>query len=120
MNSRFLVNFAAAIEALTGLAMLVVPALVIGMLLGDGLGQTGVVVTRVLGIALLSVGVAGWESHGQCMRLAPRAGLCVYNVGVAIVFLTIGIADEMHGMLLWPAALLHAAIGAAMLAAFFR
>jgi len=65
--------------------MLVAPAFLIGLLLGDGLGPTGVAVTRVLSIALLSVGIAGWESQGQDMRLAPRAGLCMYNVGAAML-----------------------------------
>ena len=100
--------------------MLAVPALVIGLLLGDGLSQTGVAVTRVLGIALMSVGVAGWESQIESARLAPRAGLCIYNVGVAIVLVILAIVGGMHGILLWPTALLHAVIGATMLAAFFR
>ena len=95
MNTRLLFNVSAAIELLTGLAMLVTPAFLIGLLLGDGLGPTGVAVTRVLGIALLSV-------------------------GAAIVFLVLGMSGEMQGILLWPAALLHAVVGAAMLAAFFR
>lgn len=120
MNTRLLFSFSAAIEGLTGLAMLAVPAIVIGLLLGDGLGQTGAAVTRVLGIALISVGVAGWEPHGQSTRLMPRTGLCIYNVGVAVLLMMLAIAGGMHGILLWPAALLHAVFGAAMLAAFFR
>ena len=67
-----------------------------------------------------AVVVAAWESQGQDMRLAPRAGLCMYNAGVAIVFLLLGMSGEMHGILLWPAALLHGVVGAAMLAALFR
>ncbi len=69
----------------------------------------------VLGIGLLSVGVAGWESQGQDIRLAPRAGLCIYNVGAAMVFVTLGTYGGMNGILLWPAAVLHALFGAMML-----
>ena len=115
MNTRFLFNASAIAEILTGLALLVVPLFVIGLLLGDGLAPTGVAVARVLGIALLSVGVAGWESQGQDIRLAPRAGLCAYNVGAAIVFVILGTSGGMNGILLWPAAILHALIGAMML-----
>ena len=75
MNTRLLFNASAIVEVLTGLALLVAPLFVIGLLLGEGLGPTGVAVTRVLGMGLLSVGVAGWESQGQDIRLAPRAGL---------------------------------------------
>jgi hypothetical protein len=115
MNTRLLFNSSAIVEVLTGLALLAAPLLVIELLLGDGLGPTGVAVARVLGVGLLSVGVAGWESPGQDIRLAPRAGLCVYNVGAAIVFVILGTAGGMTGLLLWPAAVLHALIGALML-----
>ena len=115
MNTRLLFKASAIAEVLTGLALLVAPVLVIGLLLGDGLGPTGVAVARVLGIGLLSVGVAGWESQGQDIRLAPRAGLCTYNVGAAIVLAILGTFGGMNGILLWPAAVLHASIGAMML-----
>ncbi|MHC4074658.1 MAG: hypothetical protein ACYTGS_21960 [Planctomycetota bacterium] len=64
---------------------------------------------------MLSVGIAGWESPGQNIRLAPRAGLCIYNVGAALVFVILGAYGGMNGVLLWPAAILHALIGAMML-----
>ena len=115
MNTRLLFNVSAAFEVLTGLALLVAPLLVVGLLLGDGLGPTGVAVARVLGVALLAVGVAAWESQGQVVRLAPRSGLCTYNVAAAIVFVIVGTRGDMSGLLLWPAAVLHAVIGAVML-----
>jgi len=115
MNSRLLFKASAVVEILAGLAFLVAPNLVVGLLLGDGLGATGVAVARVLGIALLSVGVASWESPGHAIRIAPRAGLCIYNVGAAIVFVILGAYGGMNGILLWPVAVLHALIGAMML-----
>ena len=115
MNERLLFKASAIVEVLTGLALLVTPLFVIGLLLGDGLGPIGIAVTRVLGVGLLSVGVAGWEPPGQNIRLAPRAGLCIYNIGAAIVFVILGTTGGMDGILLWPAAVLHALIGAMML-----
>ncbi len=91
------------------------PLFVIGLLLGDGLGPIGVAVARVLGIGLISVGVAGWGSRGQDSRLAPRAGLCIYNIGAALAFVILGAYGGMNGVLLWPAAILHTLIGALML-----
>ncbi len=102
-------------EALTGLALLTAPLFLIGLLLGGGLDPAGVAVARVLGIGLVSVGVAGWESPGQDSRFAPRAELCIYNVGAAIVFVILGTTGGMNGILLWPAVILHALIGAVML-----
>lgn len=85
MNTSFLFNASAAIEILTGAALLVVPSLVNGLLLGDDLSSTGVAVAHMLAIGLLSVGVAGYESRGVDARLAPWAGLCINNVGAAVV-----------------------------------
>ncbi len=115
MNTRLLFRLSAIIEILTGLAFLAAPILIVGLLLGGGLGATGVAVARVLGIGLLSIGIAGWESQGQDVRLAPRAGLCTYNVGAAVVLVILGTYGGMSGILLWPVALLHALIGAMML-----
>jgi len=117
MNTRLLFNASAIVEISTGLALLVAPLFVIGLLLGDGLGPIGVAVARVLGIGLLSVGVAAWESPGQDVRLAPRTGLCIYNVGAAIAFVILGTTGDMAGVLLWPVAALHALFGAMLLRA---
>ncbi len=115
MNAGLLFKASAIAEVLTGLALLVAPLFVIGLLLSERASSTGVALARALGIGLLSVGVAGWESQGQDIRLAPRAGLCTYNVGAALVFVILGTTSGMHGILLWPAAVLHALIGAMML-----
>ena len=115
MNSKLLFKASAIAEILAGLAFLVAPTLIIGLLLGEGVGPIGIAVARVLGIGLLSVGVAAWESPGQDSRLAPRVGLCVYNVGAAAVLAMLGAYGGMNGVLLWPGAILHGLIGAAML-----
>lgn len=72
MNTRLLFNASAIAEILTGLALLFVPALVIGLLLDDGLSAAGVVVARILEPGLLegehytiaeSVTVDGYMNH---------------------------------------------------------
>ena len=115
MNSRLLFKASAVVEILTGLALLVAPSLVVDLLLGQGVNPTGIAVARILAIGLLAVGVAGWESPEQTTQLAPRAGLCIYNVGAGIVLAIVGAYGGMNGMLLWPVAVLHALIGGMML-----
>ncbi len=117
MNTGLLFRASAIAEVLTGLALLAAPLFVVGLLLGDGVSPGGIAVaiSWLLGMALLSVGVAGWESQGQDTRLAPRAGLCIYNLGAAMVLVIIGTTGGMEGILLWPAVILHALIGAMML-----
>lgn len=114
MNARLLFKASAIVEVLTGLALLVAPVFVIGLLLGDGLGPTGFAVARMLGIGLLSVGIAAWESKGQDTRLAQRVGLGIYNIGAAMALVVFAIYGGFTGVLLWPAAILHALLGAMM------
>lgn len=123
MNTSLLFKASAIAEVLTGLAFLVAPTLIVGWLLGEGVGPTGIAVARVLGVALLSVGIAAWESRGKDDRLAPRAGLCIYNVGVAVLLAILATAGSMYAPLLWPVVVLHGLIGALMLwaiSAYFR
>ena len=117
MNTRLLFKTSAIVEILTGLALLVAPLFVIGLLLGEGVSPGGVAVSVacLLGVALLSVGVAGWEAQGQDIQVTTRAGLCIYNVGAAVVLGILGASGDMSGMLLWPTVVLHALFGAVML-----
>ncbi len=115
MNIRLLFKASAIIEILTGVALLAVPSLVIELLLGDGLSFTGVAVARMLGVGLLAVGVAAWEAPQQAVRFAPRAGLCIYNLGAAVVLAIFGSISATGGILLWPAVGVHGLIGATML-----
>ena len=115
MNARLLFNASAIAEILTGLALLVAPVLVIRLLLGDGLGQTGEVVARVLGIGLFSLGISTWETAGRQVHHASRVGILIYNIGLAILLPILGVPGVIDGILLWPVAVLHGLIGAAML-----
>lgn len=115
MNTRLLFNASAIVEVLVGVAFLFAPAYVIGLLLGDGLSLTGAAASRVLGIGLFSLGISAWETARQKTHHAPRLGICIYNVGVATFLSILGTLGGMNGILLWPAAVLHALIGAAML-----
>ena len=122
MNTRLLFNGSAAIEIVTGIGMLVAPAFLIGLLLGNGLGPIGIAVTRVLGIGLFSLGIAGWDSQEQAQgaALGPRTGLVVYNVAATAMFVYLGTTGAMNGLLLWPAAALHLVISLLMLGAIIR
>ncbi len=112
MNNRLLFNAAALGEILAGIALLVALAYVIGLLLGDGLSQTGAGVSRVLGIGLFSLGIAAWETGRQEPPHAPRVGICTYNLGVAALLAILGTLGKSNGVLLWPAVGLHGLIGA--------
>ena len=60
MTIRKLVIGSAAIEAATGVALIVVPDLVARLLLGTDLPGSGIAVARVAGFGLLTLAIACW------------------------------------------------------------
>lgn len=115
MNVRLLFNASAAAEALVGIALLIAPADIIRLLLGGESSQTESSVGRLLGIGLISLGVAVFEMAGQEPRHTTRAGICTYNLGAGVLLSMLGALGVSNGILLWPAAALHGLIGATML-----
>jgi hypothetical protein len=91
---------AAVSEAATGLALLIVPSLVVRLLLGEELTGVVIPVARVTGIALIALGVACWPGP-------PRAGMLAYSAAVTLYLAYVGFAGGMTGILLWPAVVLH-------------
>ena len=104
----------AATEAATGLALLLSPPLVATLLLGATLDASGgLVVARIAGVALLSLGVACWLARNDALSRTARgviAAMLLYNAGAVSVLVYAGMGLRLSGIGLWPAALLHAAL----------
>jgi hypothetical protein len=106
-----LLAFTALIEAATGLALLVMPAVVVKLLLGAEISGAAIPLGRVAGVALLALGVACWLAGGDTKSHAGRAlvvAMLVYNAGVAMVLGAAGAQSQTVGIALWPAVILHA------------
>jgi hypothetical protein len=105
--TRTLVNLSAAVEAATGVALIVIPDLVANLLLGTGLSGSGVAVARLAGFGLLALGLACWPDVNGVTPQATRA-LFVYNLlaGLYLGYLRVG--GGFTGYLLWPACVFHA------------
>ncbi len=91
---------AAVSEAATGVALLVVPSLVGRLLLGEELAGIAIPVARVLGIALIALGVACWPG-------TPLVGMLTYSAAVTLYLAYLGLEGGLTGVLLWPAVVLH-------------
>lgn len=96
---------AAAGEAVTGVALLVVPSLVGRLLLGEDLAGAALPVARVAGIALIALAVACWPGK-------PLIGMLSYSAAVTLYLGYVGLAGHFAGALLWPAVALHAILTA--------
>jgi hypothetical protein len=97
------IQFAAVGEIATGCALLVVPSLVGHLLLGEELAGVAVTLARVLGIALIALGVACWPG-------TPRIGMLTYSAAVTLYLAIVGLGGGLTGLLLWPAVALHAVL----------
>ena len=103
-----LLTFTALAEAATGLALMVVPSLVARLLLGAEFSGVAVVVGRVAGIALLSLGIACWPGRDTTGNKLPALwGMLTYNSLATLIFFYLILGGQFVGPLLWPAALLH-------------
>jgi len=69
-------------ELATGIALVVVPARVVGLLLDPALSDSVVPVARIAGIALFALGLACWPGRSGSTAAAWRA-LLAYNLLVA-------------------------------------
>ncbi len=94
-------RLAAALEAATGVALLIFPSLVGQLLLGEELAGVALAIARVLGIALIALGVACWPGP-------PLVGMLTYSAAVTFYLAYLGFAGGFNGMLLWPVVVLHA------------
>lgn len=108
---KALLTSTAVLEASVGLGLLTRPSLPVAMLFGSSLDSpVGLAIARVAGAALLSLGVACWLSRNETQGRGPSglvAGLLVYNVSVALILATAGLASGLTGVALWPAVALH-------------
>ena len=109
---KWVLIFAAAGEAGTGLALLIVPSLVGRLLLGEELTGIALPVARVAGIALIALGIACWPGPS-------RAGMLTYSAAVTLYLAYLGVAGGLGGLLLWPAVVLHAVLSVLLARAWF-
>jgi hypothetical protein len=113
-----LLALAAAIEAGTGVALMVDPPLVTQLLLGAEVSGAAIAVARVGGLGLLSLGLACWPGAGDAAR--PRRALLTFNVLVTLYLLFLGIRGEWVGRFFWPAVVLHAVLTVFLARAWFE
>jgi hypothetical protein len=106
---RKLLSVTAALEAGTGIALVVAPSPVALALLGSPLDSpAGDVIGRILGSALFSLGSACWFARGEAHSLI--AAMMLYNIGTISVLGYARVGLRMSGVGLWPAVLLHSAL----------
>jgi hypothetical protein len=112
--ARNLLTVTAFAEAGVGLTLLLSPPLVAGLLLGVSLdAPAALIVGRIAGAALLSLGGACWLARDDEPSRARRgliAAMLLYNGLVGAVLANAGAGVRLVGVLMWPAVSLHAVL----------
>jgi hypothetical protein len=119
MTTRRLVTVSAAIEAVTGLALIAAPELVAHVLLGAGLSASGIAVARVAGFGLLSLGLACWPGAAGDTPQVTRA-LLIYNLLAALYLGYLRVGGGFVSYLLWPACVLHVLLAILFVRAWYQ
>jgi len=109
-----LLKLTAIIEAATGLGLIAVPAIVVRLLFDAEITGASIPLARVAGVALLALGVACWLARDDTQTRAARglvSAMVLYNLGAVIILGSAGLGSPSVGIALWPAVILHAAMG---------
>jgi hypothetical protein len=81
--TRVVIRLGVAIELVTGLTLLIIPGMVIRALIGADEGTTSTIVGRVLGGALVALGIAGASGGIRTPERPIVLAYVVYNVSTA-------------------------------------
>ncbi len=91
-------------EAGTGAVLLAYPPVVVQLLFGLEIEGSGIIMSRIAGIALIGLGVSCWPGKSA---LQPLNGMLTYSALAMLYLVYIGIRGEAVGLLLWPAVAAH-------------
>jgi hypothetical protein len=113
---KLLLIFTAIVEGGAGLALLVVPTVAVSLLLGVPLDTpAGLAAARIAGAALIALAIACWRAGNGERRDSARGiieAMLFYNFAAAMVLVYAGIRLQLSSAFLWPAIVLHLALGA--------
>ena len=105
---------AAVLEVATGVGFIAVPILVVRLLLGSELTGVSIPIARVLGIALLALGVCCWPGS------TALCGMLTYGAFVTVYLAYLGLVGVFTGILLWPAVVVHAILTILLARSWFQ
>jgi hypothetical protein len=113
MKNRVL-TIAGVLEVATGVALLIVPSLVGRLLFGAEFTGVANPAARVLGIALIALGMDCWPGS------TALCGMLTYGALVTLYLAYLGLVGGFAGILLWPAVVVHALLTALLARAWLQ
>ena len=112
---KTLLTVKSAVEVMAGLALAVCPSMLVSLLLGSPLKEpVGIVICRIAGTALLTMGIACWLARNDSQSRAATGlivALLAYDVAVVVILISARFVVQLSGIGLWPGVVLHAGLG---------
>ena len=117
MRTRVLLATASTLEAVTGLALIIAPSIA-GFLLGTDISGAALVIARMGGFGLLSLGVACWP---RTEATIPRLrAMLIYNLLVTAYLGYLRFGSQSVGKFLLPALVVHAVLAILFIGAWLK
>ena len=114
MNTKLLLIVTAVVELATGAALLIAPSLTAELMLGAGLDSpVSVMVGRITGSALISIGLTCWLERDRVpggSRGGLVVGLLVYNISIPVLLTYAAAVENLSGIAFWPGIGLHSVL----------
>jgi hypothetical protein len=106
-------------ELAVGIAVVLFPRTVGGLLFGVPIDGIGAVIARLAGIAITALGLTWWLASGDLQQrlTAAAPGFFGYNLGAGLLFLSYAMAATVNVPVAWLAAAVHLLVGVAFCAA---
>jgi hypothetical protein len=105
---KSLLSITALIEGATGLALAIVPSLVVSILLGTSLTDPGaILIGRLAGAALITIAIACWLLRNDTPSGVMVKVMLLYNIFSTTLLVYAALVERISGPGLWPAVLLH-------------
>lgn len=96
------------LEALAGLAFVIVPAKFIFILLATTvMDPSSLIIARLAGLALITLAIACWLSRDNAQSTVMAKAMTVYNLCCVLLLVYAVLFERISGQALWPAALVH-------------
>src|SRR5215204_4879227 len=98
----------ALIEATTGLALAIIPSLLISILLGTSIKDSGaILISRLAGAALLTISIACWLLRNDTQSSVMAKAMIAYNLFSIALLVYWVFVEKISGPGLWPAVIIH-------------
>ena len=105
---KSLLAITALVEGSFGLALAIVPSLIVSILLGTSLTDPGaILIGRLAGAALITIAIACWLLRNDTRSYVMVKVMLVYNILSTALLVYAVLVERISGPGLWPAVLLH-------------